>query len=445
MRLRRKSLYVTLSKLLTTTVLLGTACPVWSNGFFLPEQNVTNLGTAYAGTGSLAIDASTNFYNAAGLTRLCGDQWVFGGVLVQPHTTLHVTRGTTSFGNPLTPRSTRPKNFTVIPSMHYGSKINDQLAWGISMITTFGSKTNYRNKSVARYMATRSELVTVDIAPSVAYRINDCLSLGGGFDVVYVMARLDSKIGYGDPFTDGYFKNKGSRTTYGAHIGALYELDDCTRFGLSYRSHLTARLKGHSLTKLSALIPSPTGLVPAPTQEVLWHRARANINLPDTALLSGYHDLNECLAVVGDVQWFHWKRYKHLKIRYDDGSNLFAVQDWKNTYRFALGGIYQYTPEWQLKIGGSFDKTSTRDRTRNIYIPDQNQTAAAVGARYQWSKCIAIDMGYVHVFYKKARIYQTAAIASGPMFAAGQPAQSIFGKVKNGIDAIGLQLTWDVN
>lgn len=446
MPVNKKSLYLHIAGLLAATTLLVGASPVWSNGFFLPEQNVTNLGTAYAGNAALANDVTTNYTNAAGLTRLCGDQVVFGGVVVKPHTTLIVDRVTTSFGNALTPRDTRPKNFTAIPSMHYGSQINDQLAWGVSLVSTFGSKTNYFNRSIARYTATRSELITVDFAPSLAYRVNDCLSLGAGFDIVYVMARLDSKIGYGDPFTDGYFKNKGSKTTYGAHVAALYEVNDCTRFGFSYRSHLTARLKGHSLTKFSTLVPDPTTdvLVPAPTQEVLWHRARANLNLPDTALFGVYHDLNECLALVADVQWFHWKRYKNLTIRYDDGSTLFSAQDWRNTYRFALGGIYQYTPEWQLKLGGSFDKTSTRDRTRNIYIPDHNQTAVAIGARYQWSPCLAIDMGYVHVFYKKARIAQTAPIGSGPIVARGQPQQSIYGRVKNRIDAIGLQFTWDI-
>lgn len=441
MRFRSKSIYNYLIQIVFTSVLLGIASPTWSNGFFLPEQNVTNLGLAYAGTASLAIDASTNYYNAAGLTRLCNDQWVVGGVLAQPHTTLHVDRGTTSFGAPLTPKSTRPKNFTVIPSLHYASKVNDQLAWGISMITNFGSKTNYWNTSVARYMATRSELMTVDLSPSVGYKVMDCLSLGGGLDIVYVSARLDSKVGNNIPDTDGYFKNKGSKTTYGAHVAVLYEMDDCTRFGANYRSHLTARLKGHALLK-NPLLPNPdTGtLLP---QDVIWHRARARLNLPDTATISAYHDLNECLAVLADLQWFHWKRYKNLVIRYDDGSSLTSAQNWRNTYRVALGGIYKYDCDWQLKFGASFDKTSTRDRTRNIYIPDQNQTALAIGARYQWTPCVAMDVGYVHVFYKKARIAQTAAIARGPLFPQ-QPAQSIFGRVKNRIDALGLQFTYDL-
>lgn len=441
MFVKQKSCYGRTTGLLATSILLCSASPVWSNGFFLPEQNVTNLGLAYAGTASLAIDASTNYYNAAGLTRICGDQWVIGGVIAKPHTTLEVTRATTSFGRPMTPRETKPKNFTVIPSLHYASKVNDDLTWGVSMISNFGSKTNYWNTSVARYMATRSELMTVDLSPSVGYRVMDCFSVGGGVDIVYVAARLDSKIGNDVPHTDGYFKNKGSKTTYGAHVAVLYEVNDCTRFGANYRTHLTARLKGHALLKNPALpIPGTAQLLP---QDVIWHRARAKLNLPDTATVSAYHDLNECLAVLADLQWFHWKRYKNLVINYDDGSSLFSAQNWRNTYRIALGSIYQFNPDWQLKLGTSFDRTSTNNNTRNIYIPDQNQTAVAVGARYQWSPCLAIDMGYVHVFYKKARIAQTAAIASGPLFP--QPLQSIQGRVKNRIDAIGLQFTWDVN
>jgi long-chain fatty acid transport protein len=442
MSITKKMKYKKAYGLLATMTLLSISLPAWSNGFSLPEQNVTNLGLAYAGTGSLAVDASTNYYNAAGLTRLCGDQVVVGGVIAIPRTTLNVTSATDSFGFPMTPGHTRPKNFTAIPSMHYGSKICDQWAWGISMISNFGSKTNYNNHSVARYMATRSEMVTVTLSPSAAYKMNDCFSLGAGFDVMYTAAKLDSKIGINFLNEDGYFKNKGSRNAYGFHLGALYEMDDCTRFGLSYRSRLTPKLKGHALLRNPVRVPVAGVLVAVP-QDVIWHRARTTIRLPDTATLSGYHAFNECWAMVADAQWYHWKRYQNLAIRYDDGSRLSAVQDWRNTYRLALGGIYQYDCDWQFKVGTSFDKTSTRDNTRNIYIPDQNQTAAALGARYQWTPCLAVDMGYVHVFYKKAHINQSAATATGPLF-PGQPLQSIKGRVKNRIDALGLQLTWDI-
>ena len=245
----------------------------------------------------------------------------------------------------------------------------------------------------------------------------------------------------GNPNTDGYFKNKGSRTTGGYHLGTLYEVDNCTRFGLSYRSTLTPKLKGHSLSKNPNIVLPGIGQLP---QNVIWHRVKTTIHLPDTAILSGYHALNECWAMMADAQWFHWGRYKNLVLKYDDGSRLSSPQNWKNTYRLALGGTYQYDAAWQFKLGTSFDKRSTNDKTRNIYIPDQNQTAAAIGARYQWNKCMAIDMGYVHVFYKKARIDQPAAIARGPMFPPQQPAQSIHGTVKNRIDALGLQLTCDL-
>lgn len=440
MRSKKKLFYKQIPILVASSALLSISLPVWSNGFFLPEQNVTNLGTAYAGTGSLARDASTNFYNAAGLTRLCGDQAVFGGVLAQPHTTLYMNQVTDSFGGALYPGHTRPNNFAMIPSMHYASKVNDQLAWGISMVSNFGSKTNYRNSSLARYTATRSELMTVDVAPSGAYRVNDCLSVGAGVDIVYVTAKLDARIGNGNPNTDGYFKQKGSRTAVGYHLGTLYEVNDCTRFGLAYRSILTPKLRGHALSKNPNLVLPGIGQLP---QDVIWHRVRTTLKLPDTATLSAYHDLNECWAVVADAQWFRWGRYKNLVLRYNDGSRLSAVQHWKDTYRLALGGIYQFNPEWQLKMGTSFDKASVGDATRNIYIPDQNQTAVACGARYQWTKCMAVDMGYVHVFYKKARINQRAALTSGPLFPQ-PPLQSIRGTVKNRIDALGMQLTWDI-
>ncbi len=402
----------------------------WAGGFLLIEQNVTNLGTAYAGSASLAEDASTNYYNSAGLTRLNQEQIVAGGVLVIPNTKLQVDNAVSTFGTPLSPSSgqTRPSDNALIPSLHYAKRINEGWVFGFSATPIFGSKTIYKNDSIARYMATRSEMMTVNLGPSLAYECGHGFSLGAGVDAAYLIAKLDSRIGFGNTSTDGFSENTVSNWGVGYHIGALYEMTDDTRFGLQFRSKLSVKGKGDSLTQFSSVAP------------LVRQGVKANIDLPESVLFSLYHAFNDQWAVMSDVQWTRWNRFKQVNLTYDNGTQQIAPENYKNNYRVSLGGSYQYNERWRLKAGALFDKSASRDGYRNIMIPEQDITAGALGAQYRVSSALAVEFGYLHAFYKNANIRQVAPTAVN----APQGAQSLNGTVKNQMDLFGLQLTWDI-
>lgn len=401
----------------------------WATGFQLPVQNVTNLGTAYAGSASLATDASINYYNAAGLTRLNEEQVVGGATLDLLHTKLTVTRATATDGTVLsTTGKVRPANSALIPFFHYAKRINEQWMFGLSGIPIFGSKATYSTKSVARYMATRSSLKTFDFSPSLAYSFCNGLSLAAGVDAIYAAAVLNSQIGRGNIALDGFAHTHLARWGVGYHLGALYEWDDCTRVGLSYRSRSKIRLKGDSDLEFFAGAPL--------SQQSI----KADLKIPDVVFLSVYHAFNEHWAIMSDFRWTHWKLFERIALRFQDGSQLITPADYKNSYMISLGGIYQCNEEWQFKAGAAFDKTPTRDWTRAIYLPDQNQTILGLGTKYQFSQCLGVDIGYAHIIYKKANINQPAPTAIGTT----QGFQNIQGSARTQMDVIGLQFTWDL-
>lgn len=60
-------------------VLLGASSGLDSAaGFQLPEQNASGLGNAYAGSAALGHNASTIFYNPAGMKRLRAHEFSAG-------------------------------------------------------------------------------------------------------------------------------------------------------------------------------------------------------------------------------------------------------------------------------------------------------------------------------------------------------------------------------
>jgi long-chain fatty acid transport protein len=408
--------------------------PAWGIALQRLQQNVTNMGTGYAGTAALAEDVSANYYNAAGLTSLCNEQISIGGVGFLPHTRLNVTRATSTTGTLLTPSTGRvkPSNSTLLPFIHYGNRINDRWVFGLSLAVPFGSKTNYKNSDITRYTATRSEMKTVDLVPSLAYQFDHGFSLGAGIDALYTQVKSDFRFapfGGSNVNTDGFMENTLSNWAYGYHIGGLYEVDSCTRFGVQYHSKFDAKTKGESLTQSTAGFPTTSQGV------------KADFHLPDSTILSAYHAFNDQWAAMADIQFTRWNRFKNVILRFDDGSQLILNENYKNTFRFAAGGTYQYNEPWRFRFGLMFDKSPIPDVHRNIFIPNQNQIVPAIGAQYRICKTLAIDVGYAHVFFKHDNnLNQVAPTAIGKT----QGQQNLQGSIRNRLEAIGLQLTWDI-
>lgn len=415
--------------LLTIGGLAAAPCSIWASAFSLNEQNAKDLGTAYAGAGS-GGDVTNGWYNAASFTQLGQEQIAISGVYINSQTTQTATSARTTTGTAMGAGSAKGKNQTVIPSLHYGKRIDEHLVFGLNVASPFGLKNDFKVTDFNRYMGTRAELRTVDIAPSLAYGFDNGFSIGAGVDALYAQAKLDTRVGVlNNPATDGFLENTASDWGIGYHAGVLYEFNDCsTRVGLHYRSKV--KLKAHGDVTTANAIPA---VFPLPST------VRADITLPESMLLSAYHAFDDQWAIMADIQWTHWKRFKELRLRFDNQTQSITPENFKDSMRYSLGVSYQLCEAWKVKAGTAFDRTPTRDAFRTTTIPDQNRTWAAVGAQYRISSALALDFGYAHLFFKKANIDQT-----GPLNAAGAVgAQRFTGTSKARADLIGMQLTWD--
>jgi len=419
--------------LLASGALVGLSPSIWAASFQTSEQNVAGLGTAYAGAASIAEDASTGFYNAAGLTRLCHEQIVFSNTFAFVSPTIYPTTvvPTTTLLSPgMQSTSTKSKNSIASPAFHYAKRVDDRWVFSFNIASPFGARNNYKDGFVGRYMASKSEIRTVNLGPSLAYGFDNGLSLGAGFDAMHLNARLNAKIGNGDLNRDGFQENSLSSWGIGYHLGVLYELSEDTRFGAQYRSKVKQDAKGESLTQ------APIGL---PLPVVARQDVRANIVLPETASVSAFHVLNDCWAVMADAAWTHWNRFDRIYLSFANGSSSNALQMYKNSYKASLGVHYQFHERWKLKLGTAFDKTPTVDQRRGVRLPDKNRYWAAIGLERRVSKHLAFNLGYAHLFSGRAIINDYA-----PTLSSSQTSQKLLGTSKTSVNLVGIQLTWDL-
>jgi long-chain fatty acid transport protein len=197
----------------TIVTILGAfivACPFKATGgsFALNEQSVSGLGTAYAGSAAQAEDASTIFFNPAGIALLNQGEFQLGGQYIMPQA--NFTNEGSRYNLPNTPINGTPISGGnggdggvnhLLPNIYLSQPVirdsqYGDLSVGIGLSVPFGLETDYRPGWVGRYVALRTKLTTFDIQPTVAYRYGP-LSLGAGLDVQYASARLTQAIDFG--------------------------------------------------------------------------------------------------------------------------------------------------------------------------------------------------------------------------------------------------------
>lgn len=426
--------------------LLGFSGSALGAGFQVQEQNASHLGLAYSGTAALAEDASTAFYNAAGLTKIKNRQLVVAGVLIRASSELDVFSARPSLS--MTPLSGElsddPGGVIPVPSIHYAHPLSDKCVFGLSIASPFGLKTDYDQHGVARYVATLSELVVIDISPSIAYQIMPKWSVALGVDIENAQAQLNARIGDGTLGLDGYQRNNGEDWGWGLHFGMLWDISENTRLGVSYRSVVKIEAEGES-EQLVTNSPVAFLLFGPLAGRYSERTVRTQVHLPESLVISGYHRFNDCWAMTFDWHWTKWERFKYLKLRFDPpavtSSPTDTFENFKNTMRIALGFMYQYNDKLTFKFGAAHDESPVQDETRTARVPDSNRYWVSAGLAYTVNPKLRFDFGYSHLFFKDSTI-----LDRGPNRAFTETPASLAlleGEYKSSADILGVQVRLD--
>lgn len=440
----------------STLVGLLMTSKVWGAGFQIQEQNITNLGTAYAGTAALAADASTAHYNPAGITRIPGRQLVISGAIIDADSDFNPSFATNMGGDALPLRGEEDfGTMAAVPSLHYTAQINDKVYFGLSVTAPFGLATEYSENSVARYVSTRSELKTVDVSPSIAYHFNDKFSFAAGFDALYAKAHLDLQTSFPTPgtiiFSDGFQRNTADDWGWGYHLAMLWEITESTRLGLNYRSHVNIKARGES-----EQMSSVTSQADIPNFFTNGLRSNfpggANVVLPETLYVSAYHAFTENFAIMTDVNWTAWSRFKTLRLRYDaplpgvsdaNRTPTDTLENWKDTFRIALGAEYTLSDKYKFRIGAAWDESPVKTEFRTARVPDSDRIWLGLGFGFALSQNLWVDLGYAHLFFDDAEMTDKGPFGAGGTFPVTRV--QVTGKYNSNVNIFGAQFRWTLS
>lgn len=426
-------------------------------GFALIENGASGLGNAYAGASAVAEDASTTYFNPAGLSKLEGQQYILAGHYISTKADFSNNASTNAAGGVLSGANADGGKDSFVPSFFYAKKLNDKWAYGFGITVPFGLGTEYDENWVGRYHAVKSEIQTLNINPSASYKVNDKFSVGFGVNVQRIEATLSNKINSvatcsaiasaancdavgltlsAANFANAAFDSSQSLTgddwSWGWNFGLLYDVDKSTSLGVSYRSHVAHTLEGNVDFTVNANLQA---LLDASSSTFLSDSAiSAGLTVPESLSVSLSHNINDKWQILADVTWTKWERYDKLTVDFANPvqPNSTSTPNYQNQLRYSIGTSFKADSNKTYRMGLALDESAVRNADiRTARSPGNDRLWLAFGFGYQTSDTMGFDIGYTHLFIDDTSINNTQA-GKG----------TLTGTYDASVDILSAQLNW---
>ena len=345
-------------------------------GFQTYGQNASGLGVSYAGSAAVAENASTIYYNPAGMTMIPGVQASIGWVGETQSSRFSnrnssVTGGLTLSGG----NGGDNGDWNSLPNAYFSWQLHPQWFVGLGISRPYALSSAYDNNWIGRYNAVKSEIRSLNINPSLAWKVTDRLALGFGLN--HQKLELDfSNVNAANVLTTV----RADDSAWGWNAGALYKLSPSMRVGIAYRSGIDYRLEGTRSLRL---------------------------NTPGTLTWSVWQQVSDRWEAMGDLSYTNWHRFNRLDLTPTENYNF------QNAWRFAWGAAYKATDAWKLKFGVAFEKSPVRDGERDARFTDGNRIWLSLGGQWRPSATSTLDFGYAYLYQNDAPVRSTQDFGAG--------------------------------
>ncbi|MBO6755913.1 MAG: transporter [Roseibium sp.] len=386
-----------------------------AGAFALREQSAYYQGMSFAGNAAGGPSISSMFWNPASITG-AADGFTFEAhnSFIIPESSMDGTFTPSGLVAGLgQPASSAPSGDLAsdawIPATYTTYRLNDDIVLGLGVNAPFGLSTKPETNWAAQYYSRSSEVFTISVNPTVAYQVNDMLSVGAGVQVQYIQVRLKSAYAFaaspaGSPAST---QVKGSDVGFGVTAGLTFKPLDGTVFGLGYRSTVSHTLDGNFSNPAGVAVVPGVGAIPFAGSRT---GIEANVMMPDMVTLSATQDITDRIRVAGTVEWTNWSRVGTIHLTSTGGTttNPTGLPDLEFNYEdgwfFSVGGEYDWNEDLTLRAGIAYELSPIDQNIRSTRLPDNDRLWLSAGLSWEPMDHVALDLGYTHIIPDDTRV-----------------------------------------
>jgi long-chain fatty acid transport protein len=383
-----------------------------AGGFAVREQSAAGQGASFAGVAAGGA-LSSKFWNPAIITQYAGVTTEQNAAGILPYSSHSYTFSSLS---PLAPAVPGSQGIdALVPSGYSSWQLNDKIWLGMSTNAPFGLGVHYPQLSAASVASGNSANVqTYNFSPTVAYKINDVISVAVGLQAQYMKASYDAFLNAA-PLYIGALNAAG--WGWGWTAGVTLTPLPKTQIGIGYRSAIDQKINGSWVV--------PAAVVPA-TQPGSMH---LTVPLPSTLTVGLRQGIGDRFTLLAGVEWANWSRIGTVPVLQANGTAVTVFSagafrplslpfQYSDSWFYSLGGEYKLDPEWTVRAGIAYEKSPVTDGVRTARIPDNDRMWYSIGASYKPAglRGLTIDAAYSFIDVKNAPVCMglAAGCASNP-------------------------------
>ncbi len=220
-----------------------------------------------------------------------------------------------------------------------------------------------------RYWATEVDLLTINVTPSLSYRVNDKLSLGVSVPIMFGSLDMDVAIPgvvSGRPEGMALIKD-GKDTQVTFSLSALWQATPKLRLGAMYLGAVDMEFDSDLTLTL------PIGDLP---EEIA---ADVAFTFPQTLRTWVAYELNDRVTLLGTLAWEDWSAFDSIAISTPVGGGALP-RNWDDTWHVGAGLKIKTGGPWTWYTGIAYDSDPTQPEDRTADMPIDEQWRLSVGA-----------------------------------------------------------------
>jgi long-chain fatty acid transport protein len=368
---------------LVLLAVLGSA-PASAGGLYVWEFGQPAQGASGAGAGALAEDASTAFLNPAGIVFMEEPDILVSGIVID--SSVEFRQNANASGLPpavADAEGNRPAgdggdggSTAVGGGFFYARPVNEKWGWGVSVGSISGAALEHQQPAdfAGRYWATEVELLTINVTPSVAYRVSDNFSVG--FAVPAMLGTLDMDVSIPGAVAGGGEGQAeimdGEDIEFTFSVSAMWQATERVRFGAMY------------LGEVDIEFDSDLRLTLPPGQVAEDIAADVSFTYPQTVRTWGAFELNDRVTLLGTIAWEDWSAFDTIAIS-TPGPSGALPRNWDDTWHYSAGVKIKTGGPWTWYTGIAYDTDPTRAKDRTADMPIDEQWRLSFGANRERS------------------------------------------------------------
>lgn len=386
-----------------------TASMALAAGYKMPEQSIDSIGLA-ASNIAKSFSPDVAYYNPANMLSL------EDGLIIESMTSF-IRFDSVEFKGE-SQNSYYSKQFKgVAGAFHMLFPKQDRLRFGLSMAVPVGLEMRWAN--VPSNVSRNFKLNVIELNPSLAYAINDKISIGGGLSLFYIKGKADGEFySFKQLGFVPYRELKGDGWSYGYNLALAYKPTEDLSFGLTYRSKVKMDLKGDAkVAGFRDLSQMP--LPPAIAQDWasnLNYSGNAKVKglvIPATINLGVAYDITKDTTILAALERTFWSEFKGYDFDFSQKQARHAamfnkafdepsIRNFKdsNVYRFGLN--HKLNEKLRFMLGFAYDEgAAADDKSSTFEVPDTKAYVYSFALAYSPIKNLELGLGYLYQHRKE--------------------------------------------